>query len=133
MAALISPLLYYDLDRKIISYLDNDNLVVLSGINRRTYGVLSNDSFFKELFEKQHPFLVGLNNVFKNLRLCHPHNCWKVACCILRKEIFSVSSSFLKESIPLISQCLKLQKAHLEVALKEICGHFYADPLSSID
>jgi hypothetical protein len=124
-----------DTENRIISFSDHDSLVVLSGANRNAYRVLSNNEFFKQRFEEQHPHLTKFNNiVFKALRNYHPNNCWKVvSSAFSEKGCPRAKPSFIEEAILPIWGTLTLKKMQYEMRIKEICGSHYADPSSSID
>lgn len=130
----ILPNLPDEINSIIVCFADNQSLVNLSGVNKTAYQTLTNDVFFKKLFEMQHPQIAKLKNTFQILCATHPGNCWKIVCCALSDGAwFHASNAFYKEGIPVISVYLNSEKIRLETEIKSICGSYYADPHSSID
>ncbi len=124
-----------DVDVNMLSFCDDiDSFLNLSCVNKAAYVALNNNKFFKELFERHHPYLTKSVYEFKNLFDCHPSNCWKVLCCVFSSNyVFKPNDSFIKDSIPFICTSLNSLNAQLEIEQKEICGSYYADPNSPID
>jgi hypothetical protein len=115
----IFPRSSHDAESQIISFLDDRNLVVLSGVNRSAYHVLSN-KFFNQCFADHHPYLAKFDNVFKVLRDGHPNNCWKVVCCALSERYLRISPSFVREAVPLIREHLISKKMQYEMEIEKV-------------
>ena len=148
-----------DADRIIISFCDVGSLVNLSGVNLNAYQALSNNSFFKDLFNFQHPSLEQYKDkLFTKLRSCHPTNCFKIICQALSSlrsgvpllqtrvfdkqgDIFGLhktnqirwNSVLVNEALPNIFTNLHSRKSKSEERLKVLCGSYFADPGSALD
>jgi hypothetical protein len=122
-----------DADRRIVTFSPAKERVVLSGVNRTAYKVLSNDPHFKNLFFQLFPCF---NNGMGKLQyVCdnYPENCWKVNCCVLEQNgpSFTTRFNFSFLSTPFPAQ-LYLVKSNYESRLKAICGEPHENPSSPI-
>lgn len=130
-----------EIDRKIISFLPYKDQVILSGLNKAAYYILSNNTYFKELFSTKYCSFENGNsegNLLFNEKIAlfcnyHPNNCWKVACCVFQVGKVIFSCGFIQETTPKEIDQLKSKKNRCEIRIKEICGNFYEDPSSPID
>ncbi len=113
------------MNRYIASFLNNQDKVILSGVNHAAFNLFSNKLYFKLVFRSDHPALVK-SPVFNDKQcviqyLCdrHPTNCWKVLSCMFQTGIFTFSRSFLSEAIPFEIEKLKKERATLQAQLNK--------------
>ena len=120
----------------MLSFLPHQDQVALSGVNKKAYQVLSNDSYFYDLFLKKYCSLEQgekrLEGQLKHLCFLHPSNCWKVACCVFQASRINFSQQFFDEALPKEVAHLSEEKNRCELRKKKICGDFYEDPSSPI-
>ncbi len=119
-----------DVDISIITFFENKEKIVFSGVNKASYQTLTNNNYFKKLFELHHPEL-STSNTFNNKKnviqyLCdrHPTNCWKVASCVFQTGRLNFSSLFLNAAIPCEIKELIEQQAALKTQLVEVSAKF---------
>ncbi len=71
---------FQGVDLYIIGSCDVTSLIHLSGVNHEGRRILSNEDFFKKLYQNQYPKLATHHNLFTVLRTAYPSNCWKAMC-----------------------------------------------------
>ena len=122
-----------DLDFKIFSYLNPQSVVSFSATHSHSHKVLSNDIFFKKLFQVRYPAASNCGKTLKNLVHFHPLNCWKVACCFFTRGFSQKPPSAFIQAIPQILQSLQAQITEYELDLVKICGRGEDDNDSPIN
>ncbi len=119
----IFPSLNTDINQSIVLFCDVGSLIRLSGTHKEAYKVLSNDHFFKELFENRYPHLHSCDKLFGELRAYNPSICFKIMCVMPESPYKSNwPKSFSDEAISQIELSLKSKKEELEKSIIKFQG-----------
>lgn len=130
-----------DVDNIIVNLCDGYTLVTWSGVNKKTYSVLSNE-FFERRFATLYPLFRELKiGVCPTLQACHPANCWKVISCFASDpdndnphgHAMTLKVYFQEKGVQIYRASLELSKSKKEAELKEICGSGDEDPHASVN
>lgn len=131
-------------DIPLLQQTDNvKTLIVLSQVNQRSYQLLSNNVFFKELFNFYGFFELFYSPGYRYekerqkeidhfFEMYYPDSCWKINCCVLLDPNFKFPKHIYENETEYMRGFFYKKIRQLENRLIEVQGKFYVEEEGSL-